>query len=292
MKKNKEVFTGLNLQFVPAPLLKRILACLIDGAIVGLMYYLLYIVLIILGVFSAAILSIVFKGQSNAENLLLYLKNIYQTFNGTFGEAFGGLIIALLVLVIIFLLLLPSHLYYVYQEFKKGQTIGKKIMGLSVISLKQGPLSWSQCILREFLRYVDLFLYLPGLISILLSDKNQRIGDRAASTLVVYRAAEEEKRNYMYLSQGDYLRAEDLIKISDLIPQELWKKMNQEAYSIFIRKDYSDKTNEKNHVLQLVEEAREFIESTQKVEDYSLLRFLAESYQQKVLKKKEGHNEK
>jgi uncharacterized RDD family membrane protein YckC len=75
--------------------------------------------------------------------------------------------------------------YYLVPEALSGQTIGKKIMGLRVVSLA-GPLTWGKVAIRTILRIVDAFpvFYLVGIITIAVSKKNQRIGDMAAGTVV------------------------------------------------------------------------------------------------------------
>lgn len=87
---------------------------------------------------------------------------------------------------IIFFLL--EWFYPVYFELtKNGVTPGKKLFGLRVLKIDGTPLSFSDSIIRNLLRAVDLFpLYLPGLLSMVLTDRFQRLGDLAAGTLVVH----------------------------------------------------------------------------------------------------------
>jgi uncharacterized RDD family membrane protein YckC len=88
---------------------------------------------------------------------------------------------------IIFLLM--SLAYYLFPEAMTGQTLGKKIMRLKVVSLDGGTLSWGKVAMRTILRIIDGFPwiipYLVGIISIAVSKKQQRIGDMAAGTRVV-----------------------------------------------------------------------------------------------------------
>ncbi|MPZ47820.1 MAG: RDD family protein [Dehalococcoidia bacterium] len=75
--------------------------------------------------------------------------------------------------------------YYMVLEATSGQTLGKKIMGLRVVSL-EGEMSWGKSAIRTILRIIDglPFLYLLGVILIAASKKNQRLGDMAAGTIV------------------------------------------------------------------------------------------------------------
>jgi uncharacterized RDD family membrane protein YckC len=80
-----------------------------------------------------------------------------------------------------------SLAYFVVLESRTGQTLGKKAMGIRVVSEETGaPPSTGRAVGRTLLRVIDgLFLYLVGLITIAVSKKDQRIGDMAANTLVV-----------------------------------------------------------------------------------------------------------
>jgi uncharacterized RDD family membrane protein YckC len=74
-----------------------------------------------------------------------------------------------------------------------GATLGKKICGLRVIQPSGAPITWSQAIVRNFLRVVDIhppFWGLPGVVSCLATKRFQRLGDLAAGTVVVYERSE------------------------------------------------------------------------------------------------------
>jgi uncharacterized RDD family membrane protein YckC len=71
-------------------------------------------------------------------------------------------------------------LYYVLLEGYLGQTVGKMVLGIKVVREDNGEVPG--------LRIVDgLFSYLVAFITVLISGKNQRLGDMAAHTLVVRR---------------------------------------------------------------------------------------------------------
>jgi uncharacterized RDD family membrane protein YckC len=76
--------------------------------------------------------------------------------------------------------------YYFVMEATSGQTVGKKVMGIKVISL-DGQLSYGKVAIRTILRILDGLpvFYLVGIIAIAVSKQKQRIGDLAAGTLVV-----------------------------------------------------------------------------------------------------------
>ena len=81
--------------------------------------------------------------------------------------------------------------YYGYFAFFEaiwtGQTPGKRIVGLRVISLSGRPILPFDAILRNLLRIVDQIpgIYAVGIMSILLTARSQRLGDLAAGTVVV-----------------------------------------------------------------------------------------------------------
>ena len=84
--------------------------------------------------------------------------------------------------------------YFAFFEIVwRGQTPGKRALGLRVISVSGRPITPLQAILRNLLRIVDQLpaLYAVGIISVLVSARNQRLGDLAAGTVVVREQASE-----------------------------------------------------------------------------------------------------
>lgn len=83
--------------------------------------------------------------------------------------------------------LLTVGYFVVFEVFNHGRTPGKSIFSIRVIGLDGEPVGFGPSVVRNLLRLVDLFPALPvlGAISILASDRNQRLGDLAGRTLVV-----------------------------------------------------------------------------------------------------------
>ena len=76
--------------------------------------------------------------------------------------------------------------YYTYLEGTRGQTIGKMITKIKVVREDGTPIDLEQAFKRNILRVIDgLFAYLIGAILIWRSDKQQRLGDTVAKTVVV-----------------------------------------------------------------------------------------------------------
>jgi uncharacterized RDD family membrane protein YckC len=70
----------------------------------------------------------------------------------------------------------------------QGQTPGKRMIGLRVIGADGRPITAYQALLRNLLRLVDQLpgLYGIGIVSVLLTARNQRLGDLAAGTVVIH----------------------------------------------------------------------------------------------------------
>ena len=91
-----------------------------------------------------------------------------------------------------------------FETFWNGQTPGKRLMSIRVVSIDGQPIAGWQAVLRNFLRFVDglpfffgqasLFpLYQLGLISSAMNERFQRLGDISSGTMVV---VEEGQRPY------------------------------------------------------------------------------------------------
>ena len=81
---------------------------------------------------------------------------------------------------------LLSFAYFTYFEGNYGQTLGKKLLGIVVVTEDGGDCEMGDAVVRNLLRFVDAlpFAYLLGAIVIFVSDEEQRLGDLAADTVV------------------------------------------------------------------------------------------------------------
>jgi uncharacterized RDD family membrane protein YckC len=77
--------------------------------------------------------------------------------------------------------------YYFALESGAGQTVGKKLLRLRVVRADGRPAGMGEIAVRTILRVVDgIGVYIVGLIVMLVTgERRQRIGDLAASTIVV-----------------------------------------------------------------------------------------------------------
>lgn len=76
-------------------------------------------------------------------------------------------------------------LHTAVEEILTGKSLGKWLLGLSVVGLDGEPAKRSALLIRNLLRVIDLGLGFVPLIVVLVSPLRQRTGDVAAGTLVV-----------------------------------------------------------------------------------------------------------
>ncbi|MGI5816806.1 MAG: RDD family protein [Armatimonadota bacterium] len=84
--------------------------------------------------------------------------------------------------------------YHVYYEVaREGKTPGKRLTGLRVIAIDGASLSFEQSAVRNILRIADWLpmLYGAGVVSLLTTSRNQRLGDLAAGSMVVKERLED-----------------------------------------------------------------------------------------------------
>jgi uncharacterized RDD family membrane protein YckC len=87
-----------------------------------------------------------------------------------------------------------QFLYFFPMEWIAGRTIGKSLVGIRVVAAHGGRAGGLRAFARNLMRIVDSFhaLVVVGFVSILLTRRNQRLGDLAAGTCVVPEECEEE----------------------------------------------------------------------------------------------------
>ncbi len=92
-----------------------------------------------------------------------------------------------------------------------GQTLGKKLLGVRVMTTNGVPITGSQAAIRNLVGTVDgpfPFLFLPGFACMMLTRRFQRLGDLAAGTMVVVEEVKPEARLIRVADQ----------EVADLIP--------------------------------------------------------------------------
>lgn len=129
---------------------RRVLATIVDAILLGLLF---------------TVLSMVF-GTTSSEG-------------GAVSASLGTL--GTLIYVVL------AFAYYTLMEGYLGQTVGKMLLGIKVVREGTGDVpGLGAAAIRTVLRIIDgFFFYVVAFITVLVSGKNQRLGDMAASTLVV-----------------------------------------------------------------------------------------------------------
>ena len=76
----------------------------------------------------------------------------------------------------------------VFETFGNGRTPGKMAARLRVVRVGGEPIDFMSSAIRNVLRLIDglPLSYVPGVISILATRRNQRLGDLAAGTIVIH----------------------------------------------------------------------------------------------------------
>jgi uncharacterized RDD family membrane protein YckC len=94
----------------------------------------------------------------------------------------------IIALLVIFFFLVMSGYFAIFEWLWHGQTPGKRWMKLRVIREDGRPISFFEAIVRNLLREFDIMplpFYSVGLISVFATDRDQRVGDLVAGTVVV-----------------------------------------------------------------------------------------------------------
>ena len=132
----------------------RFVALLIDGIPLGVVCYLV-----------GFILAGIFGGRTGG------------SYHLTGGPAFLAMFVMSIIVV---------GYFTVLESACNGQTLGKKITGIRVVSEEGASISMGTAFVRNILRVVDgMFCYLVGAICVWTSPRKQRLGDRAAHTVVI-----------------------------------------------------------------------------------------------------------
>jgi hypothetical protein len=77
--------------------------------------------------------------------------------------------------------------FIVFETLWRGRTLGKAALGLRVVTTEGGPIRLRHALIRTFMGLLDWYLLVGSIaiISILVTEANQRLGDLAAGTLVL-----------------------------------------------------------------------------------------------------------
>ena len=178
---------NIELEFETPEFHKRLFAWLIDLAIL-IAYYIIFNN--VLNNFSAA--------HKSSDNNMPFLYNLSAVY---------------------LLLLVPLLTYHLFFELiMNGQSIGKKLIGIKVIGEDGGSPALHQYLIRWLTRPFDFFFFgLVGLLTVVLSKKNQRLGDMAAGTLVIKTKIKTDIDDTVFFELDDEYkpRFKEVMRLSD-----------------------------------------------------------------------------
>jgi len=101
-----------------------------------------------------------------------------------------------------------------FETYWNGQTPGKRMMQIRVLSVDGQPINALQAVLRNVLRAIDsqpVVFYQLGLLAAAMNDRFARLGDLACGTMVVI---EESRRSYEVIRVSD----PEAIRLAGQIP--------------------------------------------------------------------------
>ena len=116
--------------------------------------------------------------------LVLYLV-FFRLFNfGVIIDSLDNWSAAAIIIIITF----PIYIYtLVCESLMEGQTFGKKLTKIKVVKIDGFQASFGDYLMRWFFRLIDVFSNsgVVGLISMIVSKNNQRLGDMVSGTAVI-----------------------------------------------------------------------------------------------------------
>jgi uncharacterized RDD family membrane protein YckC len=129
--------------------------------------------------------------------------------------------------------------YPIFTEWRwRGQTLGKRVMRLRVMDSQGLRLQFSQIVVRNLLRFVDLlpaFYALGGIFS-LFNKRSQRLGDIAANTIVV-RNPEIAEPDIAQIRSGKYNSFRDYPHLVARLRQRISPQEAGVALQAVLRRD-------------------------------------------------------
>jgi uncharacterized RDD family membrane protein YckC len=133
-------------------------------------------------------------------------------------------------------------IYLVYggltEWFWRGQTIGKKLLGLRVVDARGLRLEPAQVVVRNLMRFIDAMpaLYLVGGVACVFSRHRQRLGDLAAGTVVV-RTSRPGRPDLEHLLRGKYNSLAEYRHLAARLRQKVTPEIAGVAFESLIRRD-------------------------------------------------------
>jgi len=157
-------------------------------------------------------------------------------------RAFGALSLDVSRALVLAALLTVPVVYGIATEWAwRGQTLGKRLLGLRVLDEQGLRLQPSQIVIRNLIRFVDALpaLYMVGGAAMFLSRRAQRLGDLAARTVVV-RAERGDLPDPALIASGRYNSMRDHPHLEARLRQRVTADEAALAVRALLRRDHLD----------------------------------------------------
>jgi uncharacterized RDD family membrane protein YckC len=135
--------------------------------------------------------------------------------------------------VVLVVLFIAQWIWFVAWESVRGDTPGKRALGLRVVTINGRPIGFAQAALRNVLRAADLMptAYLVGVVTMAISPRFQRIGDLVAGTIVVAEARQKTRGARYVLWPPAYPH-----ELAALPPEVVLDAEERAALELFLRR--------------------------------------------------------
>jgi len=147
----------ITMELAPAGIGSRFLALALDTVLQGMLYFVIFLL-------AAFLLPGIAKSGTTE-------------ISGTWAGA----------ILILFIFCIYWGYFAAFEILWHGQTPGKRAAGIRVVKDTGRPITAIEGIGRNLMRAIDgLFFYLVGIICVVLSKQNKRLGDYVAGTIVIH----------------------------------------------------------------------------------------------------------
>jgi len=175
-----------------------------------------------------------------------------------FGSLVGNVAMAL---AVVFLFAFGFGYRIAMEWYFRGQTVGKRILRLRVMDAGGLRLQLNQVVLRNLIRVVDMMplAYALGGGVMLLNQRNQRLGDIAANSIVTY-LPQDSPPDFAKVLPGKYNSFRDYPHLEARLRQQVTPEEADLLVRALMRRDTLDATARINLFKELTEHFREKVE--------------------------------
>jgi uncharacterized RDD family membrane protein YckC len=175
-----------------------------------------------------------------------------------FGSLVGNVAVAA---AVVFLFAFGFGYRIVMEWYFRGQTIGKRILRLRVMDAGGLRLQLNQVVLRNLIRVVDMMplAYALGGGVMLLNQRNQRLGDIAANSIVTY-LPQDSPPDFAKVLPGKYNSFRDYPHLEARLRQQVSPEEADLLVRALMRRDTLDAAARINLFKELTDHFREKVE--------------------------------